>query len=177
MAGCSPMVTRLDPQQAVDLSGRWNDSDSRLVAEEMVAGLTQSDRFKEYATALGRKPTIIVGLVRNRTSEHIDAANYIKRIEVAIFNSGLADLVEAEKFRDMLRAERAEQQDFASSETAKQWGREVGADLMLFGEMTSETDFSGNTRLVNYVTTLFLTEIETNRRVWFGQKEIKKLVR
>lgn len=175
--GCAPQVARLDPNQAIDLSGRWNDADSRLVAEEMVASLTQSERFKTYAASLGRKPAIIVGLVRNRTSEHIDAANYIKRIEVAIFNSGLADLVEAAKFRDELRAERADQQDFASTETAKKWGREVGADLMLFGEMTSETDVAGNRRVVNYVTTLFLTEIETNRRVWFGQKEIKKLVR
>lgn len=177
LISCSRQVSRLDPSQTIDLSGRWNDSDSRLVADQMIQSLAQSERFKEYAKLLGRKPAIIVGLVRNKTSEHIDAANYIKKIEVAVFNSGLADLVEAESFRDQLRQERAEQQDFASSETVKKWGREVGADVMLFGEMTSETDLAGNKRVVNYITTLFLTEIETNKRVWFGQQEIKKLVR
>jgi uncharacterized protein (TIGR02722 family) len=175
--GCAQQVSRIDPNQTIDLSGRWNDSDSRLVAEQMIKSLTESERFKEYSEQLGRKPAILVGLVRNKTSEHIDAANYIKKIEVAVFNSGLADLVEADNFRDLLRKERAEQQDFASSETVKKWGREVGADLMLFGEMTSETDLAANKRVVNYVTTLFLTEIETNKRVWFGQQEIKKLVR
>ncbi len=176
-SGCAQQVSRLDPNQAVDLSGRWNDADSRLVAEQMINSLTTSERYKEYAQQLGRKPAILVGLVRNKTSEHIDAANYIKKIEVAVFNSGLADLVESDNFRDLLRTERAEQQDFASSETVKKWGREIGADLMLFGEMTSETDLANNKRVVNYVTTLFLTEIETNKRVWFGQQEIKKLVR
>lgn len=174
---CTRQVSRVHPEQTIDLSGRWNDSDSRLVAGQMIQSLAQSARFKEYAHQLGRKPAIIVGLVRNNTSEHIDAANYIKKIEVAVFDSGMADLVESDHFRDLLRRERAEQQDFASSETVKKWGREVGADLMLFGEMTSETDLSGNRRVVNYITSLFLTDIETNKRVWFGQQEIKKFIR
>src|SRR5258706_103725 len=70
-----------------------------------------------------------------------------------------------------------EQQDFASSNTASKWGMEQGANLMLFGEMTSETDTYNNKRVVNYVTTLFLTDIETNKRVWYGQEEIKKYIK
>jgi hypothetical protein len=48
---------------------------------------------------------------------------------------------------------------------------------MLFGEMTSETDTYNKRRVVNYVTTLFLTDMETNKRVWYGQQEIKKDIR
>jgi len=57
------------------------------------------------------------------------------------------------------------------------WGKEVGANLMLFGEMTSETDVYNKDRVVNYVTTLFLTEVETSKRVWYGQQEIKKYIK
>jgi penicillin-binding protein activator len=53
----------------------------------------------------------------------------------------------------------------------------VGANLMLFGEMTSETDVLNKQRVVNYITTLFLTDMETNKRVWHGQHEIKKYIR
>ena len=176
--GCNQRtVARVDPQTQVDLSGRWNDSDSRIVADRMVADLLGSDRFKEYTTSKGRKPAIIVGQVRNRTSEHIDANAYIKKFELAIFNSGIAELIESGDFRDKLRVERANQQDFASPETMKRWGEETGADLMLFGEMTSETDVYQKDRVVNYVTTLFLTDMETNKRVWYGQHEIKKKIR
>lgn len=177
IGGCARSVSRISPTEQIDLSGRWNDSDSRQVAEKMIEELLASEKFKEYATTKQRKPLIIVGLVRNKTSEHIDANNYIKKIEVAIFNSGSADLVESESFRDKLREERAQQQDFGSSAAASKWGKEEGADLMLFGEMTSETDTFNNRRVVNYVTTLFLTDIETNKRVWYGQKEIKKFIR
>ncbi len=174
---CSRSVTRVSPDTEIDLSGRWNDTDSRKVADQMIYDLFNSGDFKEYAAAKGKKPVIIVGSVLNRTTEHIDADNYIKKFEFVIHNSKVADLVESSAFRDQLRRERAEQQDFADPATIKQFGKELGADLMLFGEMTSEIDDYNNRRVVNYVTTLFLTDIETNRRVWYGQNEIKKLIR
>jgi uncharacterized protein (TIGR02722 family) len=174
---CARSVTRVDPSTQYDLSGRWNDSDSRIIADKMIAELTGSERFKEYAKTKGTKPAIIIGLVKNKTSEHIDADNYIKKLEAAIFNSNIANLVENDDFRDKLRVERASQQEFADPATVKQWGKETGADLMLFGEMTSETDVANKERVVNYVTTLFLTDMETNQRVWYGQQEIKKHIR
>lgn len=177
VSACAQTVSRVDPGQQIDLSGRWNDSDSRQVAEKMISELLNSPRYQEYAKELGKRPTIIVGLIRNRTSEHIDANNYIKKFEVAIFNSNVADLVESDSFRDKLREERAQQQDFADPATMAQWGKEVGANLMLFGEMTSETDVLNKQRVVNYITTLFLTDMETNKRVWYGQHEIKKYIR
>lgn len=174
---CQQSVTRVAPDTQIDLSGRWNDSDSRLVADKMISELMASERFKEYIKEKGRKPTIVVGLIRNKTSEHIDADTYIKKLEVAIYNSNVAEVVESEEFRDKLRQERAQQQDFADPATVAQWGKEIGANLMLFGEMTSETDTSNKKRVVNYITTLYLTDIETGKRVWYGQQEIKKFVK
>ena len=174
---CSRSVTRISPDTPVDLSGRWNDTDSRMVADQMILDLVNSEDFKKYAQQLGRKPVIVVGTISNKTAEHIDASNYIKKFEMVIHNSQVAELVESDEFRDKLRKERAQQQDFADPATAAQWGKEAGADLMLFGEMTSETDTYQNKRVVNYITTLFLTNTETNKRIWYGQREIKKMVK
>ncbi len=176
-SSCSRSVTRIDPSTEINLSGRWNDADSRLVADKMIAELTNSERYKEYVKNKGSKPAIIIGQIKNKTSEHIDADNYIKKLEAAIFNANIANLVENDEFRDKLRVERANQQEFADPATMKEWGKETGADLMLFGEMTSETDVYNKERVVNYVTTLFLTDMETNQRVWYGQQEIKKHIR
>lgn len=177
IVSCSRSVTRIDPNTQIDLSGRWNDTDSRKVADQMIHDLFKSDAFKKYADGLGRKPVIVVSSIKNKTSEHIDAGNYIKKFEIVIHNSGLADLVESEDFRDKVRKERAEQQDFADPATAASWGKELGADVILFGEMNSESDVYNKKRVVNYITTLFLTDAETNRRIWYGQHEIKKFVK
>src|SRR5882724_12159548 len=96
LLSCARSVSRVSPDQSIDLSGRWNDTDSRQVANKMTADLLGSEKFKDYAKALGKKPAIIVGLIRNKTSEHIDADNYVKKIELAIYNSSIADLVESD---------------------------------------------------------------------------------
>jgi penicillin-binding protein activator len=145
-------VTRIDPNTQVDLSGRWNDTDSRKVADQMIYDLFDSDKFKNYSKDLGRKPVIIMGLIRNKTSEHIDADNFVKKFELVIHNSDAAEIVESDNFRDKLRVERTQQQDFADASTAKQFGKELGADLMLFGDITSEVDTYNNKRVVNYIT-------------------------
>ena len=178
VAACQTrQVTRLDPSTEIDLSGRWNDSDSRKVADQMIHDLFAAEPFMKYASTNNGKPAIVVGTIRNKTSEHIDADNFVKKFEVVIHNSGVADLVESSEFRDMLRVERLEQQEFADPATVKRMGMEAGADLMLFGEITSETDVYNNRRVVNYITTLFLTDIESNKRIWYGQNEIKKYVK
>lgn len=178
VAGCQTRkVTRVDPSTEIDLSGRWNDSDSRKVADQMIYDLFDSDSFKEYAKKTNNKPVIVVGTIRNKTSEHIDADNFVKKFEVVIHNSGVADIVESSEFRDQLRVERLDQQEFADPATVKRMGMETGADLMLFGEISSETDVYNKRRVVNYITTLFLTDVETNKRVWYGQNEIKKYVK
>lgn len=168
-------VTRIDPATEIDLSGRWNDTDSRKVADQMIYDLFDSQQFAAYAKEKNRKPVIVVGTIRNKTSEHIDAENFIKKFEVVIHRSEKADLVESGEFRDKLRVERAGQQDYTA--TAKQWGKELGADVMLFGDITSEADTYNNKRVVNYITTLYLTDVETNKRIWYGQNEIKKYVK
>jgi uncharacterized protein (TIGR02722 family) len=177
LIACARTVSRISPDQSIDLSGRWNDTDSRQVADKMVSDLLGSEKFKDYSKTLGKKPGIIVGLIRNKTSEHIDSDTYIKKFELAIFNSGVADLVESDSFRDKLRTERAQQQDFADPANLAQWGKEEGANLMLFGEMTSQTDVYNQKRVVNYVTTLFLTDMETGKRIWYSQEEIKKFIK
>src|SRR4051812_38375726 len=99
---CSRTVTRVNPDTQIDLSGRWNDSDSRMVADKMINELLASEKFKAYTKDSGRKPAIVVGLIRNKTSEHIDADTYIKKLEMAIYNANVADLVESTAFRDKL---------------------------------------------------------------------------
>lgn len=170
-------VTRINPEEEMNLSGRWNDTDSRMVANKMTTDFLASEKYKEYAIALNKKPAIILGTIRNKTTEHIDASNYVKKFELAIYNSGVAELVESDEQRDKLRLERVQQQDFSDPSTMAQWGKEVGANLMLFGEMTSEIDVYNKKRVVNYQTTLFLTDMETNKRIWYGQHEIKKFIK
>jgi uncharacterized protein (TIGR02722 family) len=169
-------VTRVNENEQIDLSGRWNDTDSKLVAEQMLQDALGRPWLGDFLREDGKKPTILVGLVKNKSTEHIATETFINDIERELINSGKVRLVQGGEFRNELRAERADQQNNASLETVKKFGRELGADFMLQGTVNSIPDSNGKTKLVYYQTDLELTNIETNEKVWLGTKKIKKVV-
>lgn len=169
-------VTRVEEDSVIDLSGRWNDTDSRLVSEEMVSDMLSRPWLEEFEKGMGRRPVVIVGLVSNKSHEHIATDTYIKDIEKAILNSGKVRLVQAGEAREELRKERADQNEFASAATAASWGKELGADFMLQGLVNSIVDSNNKQKVVFYQTDLELTNLETNEKVWIGDKKIKKSI-
>ncbi|NOU58656.1 penicillin-binding protein activator LpoB [Marinifilum caeruleilacunae] len=176
LASCSRQITRVSPDQQIDLSGRWNDTDSRLAAEALIDQVLNQGWIEDYRQEFNKKPVVTVGLITNKSSEHIDSDTYIKDIEKAILNDGRVRLVQAGAKREELRQERADQQDFASKETIKKWGRELGADFILQGDITSIIDSYKKEKVRYYQLNLELTNLETNELVWIGDKKIKKYV-
>ncbi|MDZ7742666.1 MAG: penicillin-binding protein activator LpoB [Bacteroidota bacterium] len=169
-------VQRVSPDQQIDLSGRWNDTDSKQAAEAMTNQSLSEQWLDNFRQAEGRKPVVIVGLVLNKSHEHISAETFIKDLERSFINSGMVRLVQAGEMREALRAERADQQDFASPETMKKWGRELGADFMLQGTINSIVDSYKKESVVYYQINLELSNLETNEIVWIGEKKIKKYI-
>lgn len=171
-------VTRVSPDEQIDLSGRWNDTDSRLTAEAMIQqSLSEAwlGNFREKNA--GANPVIICGFVQNKSHEHIDAETFIKDLERAYINTQQVRVVQGGEKREDIRRERADQQDFSSAETMKSWGREIGADYMLQGSINSIVDQEGKEAVNFYQVNLELTDIETNEIVWIGDKKIKKYIR
>ncbi len=177
LAGCQRSVTRIDTTTPVDLSGRWNDTDSRLVAEEMINDVLNRPWLTRFETRNERQPVLIVADVRNRTHEHIDAETFMRNMERELLNSGQVRLVQGREFRELIREERGDQQVFASPETMAQWQRELGADYMFTGTINSIVDQQGRQRVIFYQVNLELTDMETNEKVWIGEKQIRKLIR
>jgi len=86
-------------------------------------------------------------------------------------------LVQAGDKREALRNERVDQQSFSSSETAKNWGLELGADFMLQGTISSIVDTYKKEKIIYYQINFELSDLETNEIVWIGEKKIKKYVK
>ena len=173
----SSSVQRVSADTVTDLSGRWNETDSRITAEEITAELMEHSWYSTYASEnAGKKPVIIVGMITNKSHEHIATETFSKDIEKAIINSGRMKLVQAGNMREEIRAERADQQNFASQSTMKKFGLENGADFMLQGTVNSIVDQAGKEKTVYYQIDLELTNIQTNDKVWIGDKKIKKYI-
>ena len=172
----SKQVTRVDADTTIDLSGRWNDTDSRMVADDIIQDCLTHPWINDHGINTGGKPVVIVGGIRNKSMEHIPVATFITDIERAFINSGKVRTVSSSSERGEIREERADQGEFAAIETVKRMGRELGADYMMTGEINTIEDREGGDQVIFYQTDLTLTNIETNEKIWIGNKKIKKFV-
>lgn len=174
---CGTKVERMDVDVTKDLSGKWNDTDSRLVAETMIQECLNGAWYaKAVKETRGKEPVVIVGTVVNDTMEHINTGAFVEELQRALINSGKIEFVASSSERGEIRQERLEQDEYASEATRKSFGQEVGADYMLSGVLSSIVDQEGRKSVVFYQVNLKLINIETNKILWNGQKQIKKYV-
>lgn len=177
MTGCGgTKVARKDVDETIDLSGAWNDTDSRLVSKEMINDMLDQRWLKKYTRKHRKPPTVIVGRVRNLSHEHINVKTFIADIERAVINSGEVEFVASRDERGEIRDERKDQDLHASEKTRKAMGQEIGADFMLQGSINTIIDALKRTQVRYYQVDLTLISMADNRKVWVGQKKIKKLV-
>ncbi len=177
IGGCSgKQVTRTNVEEQIDLSGEWNDVDSRRVSEALTAQITRSPWVEDFRAENGKKPYLIVGTVRNKTPEHIAVKTFIADLEREFINGGRVRVVASAEERDEIRGERADQQEFSSQETMKQWGKEKGADFMFIGEINAIFDQEGGDQVKYYQVDCYLVDLEDNTKVWAGFEKLKKFV-
>jgi penicillin-binding protein activator len=177
VASCSTTVKRIDVDETVDLSGEWNDTDSRLVADEMIRDALSHPWTSDFAGDKGRAPTVIVGTVRNLSHEHINVKTFVADMERALINSGRVEFVASSDERGEIRAERKDQDLNATEATRNEAGQEIGADFMLTGQINTIVDAEDDEQVRYYQVDLTMISMANNKKVWLGQKKIKKLVK
>jgi penicillin-binding protein activator len=176
-AACGKRVTRIDPGAVTDLSGRWNDTDSRLVANQLIHESLAHHWLHQYAQSHGgAAPAVIVGEFRNRTMEHIAVGTFVRDLERAFINSGSVRVVASADERREVRGERVDQQQHAASDSRARIGQELGARYMLQGEIQAIEDQEGRERVVYYQVDATLIDLESNIKIWVGQHQIKKVI-
>jgi len=176
ISACGQQVTRVETDTVVDLSGNWNDTDSRLVADEMIQDALSQSWLSRFNREQGKPPTVIVGEVRNLSHEHINTRTFIADMERALINSGEVDFVASSEEREEIRSERKDQDLHAAEQTRKAMGQEIGADFMLKGTINTIIDAISGEQVRFYQVDLTLIDLANNRKVWLGQKKIKKTI-
>lgn len=179
LAGCqtTPTVRRISTDQVTDISGYWNDTDANLTAQELIGQMLGDPWLGNYQNGnAGKQPTVIVGEIRNLSSEHISTSTFVDDMQRELINSGRVQFVASSAQRGEVRNERADQDVNAAEATRSAMGQEVGADFMMQGTINTIIDAADKTQAKYYQVDLRLINMHNNVIVWVGQKKIKKLV-
>ena len=175
--GKSVEVARVDSGKEIALTDKWNDEDSRLVAEEMINDMLSYPWISQFNQRFpGKEPLVTVQRVRNKSHEHIAVDTFVNDIKRAVIRSGKAGFIATLEERQDTRAELADQDMNASADTRMEMGEEDGANFALSGTINSIVDQLDNQRVTYYQVDLKLINLQTAREVWNGSKKIKKFM-
>ncbi len=178
LGGCGGglSVKRVDTDTEVALTDRWNDEDSRLVSEAMIEDMLTFPWLRDFSDEHpDRRPVIVIQRVRNKSHEHIATDTFINDLKRALMRSGRADFIVGGKERSDVREELRGQDLYASEESRKEMGEELGADFALSGTITSIVDQFKGSKVIFYQVDLKLIDLQSTREVWSGQKKLKKV--
>jgi hypothetical protein len=175
LTACSTQGTRGSLEAPSALSGHWNDTNSRLTAEAMVKEALDSPWPQRYAQLAGRKPTVMVGPVLNRTDEYLNTQSFVKDLERALMQSKQVQFVTDTGQRQEARQERLAPAPNTPADAGKPPGQESGADFILQGTINTLVDERDGSKLLFYQVDLEILDIAGNVKVWQGQTKLKKL--
>ena len=170
-------VARVDSGKEIALTDKWNDEDSRLVAEEMINDMLSYPWISQFNQRFPDiEPLVTVQRVRNKSHEHIAVDTFVNDIKRAVIRSGKAGFIATLEERQDTRAELADQDMNASADTRMEMGEEDGANFALSGTINSIVDQLDGQRVTYYQVDLKLINLQTAREVWNGSKKIKKFM-
>ncbi len=159
-----------DPNAIELLSDQFNENDLQLIAKKMVESLTASKAFGE----IQGRPALLIGRLRNSTSEHIDMRSLGDKIAVQLQKTDRFTLLDKAG-----REELAEEYDYQGSGyvkdgAAKGPGQQVSADFILSGDISSIVQEVGADKIVYYKMTAKLLNVRTGAVAWADEKELRK---
>jgi hypothetical protein len=174
-SGCTnKSVVKYGDATAVETTDtNFGSTDLQTVANQMTDSLLTSPVVGTLTA--NNRPIMFVERLKNKTSEHIDTESITDSISTKLLRSG--------KFRfvDMSRVNAAREQiDFQQNSgmvdpnKAMQFGRQVGAEYMLYGNLSSIVKSNKDKSDVYYKFTLRLMDLQSGLVEWADETEIRK---
>ncbi|CAM2847010.1 penicillin-binding protein activator LpoB [Vibrio mytili] len=173
LGGCSNKVTYGDAQATETTTIDFGSTDLQTIAAEMVDSMMMSGSVA--AITRDQRPIVFVERIKNKTSEHIDTESITDTISTKMLNSGkfrFVDMDRVDSVRQQLNFQNTD--ELVNQSTAIQFGKMVGAQYMLYGNLSSIVKNAGSDKDVYYKMTMRLMDLETGLIEWADETEIRK---
>lgn len=180
MVGCQTSFQGeyADPESVEIVDSRFNETDQRTMARVLIASMISKPWLDEFKLQTKKRPIVMVGGMENRTDEHIDLKAMTETVRYELINSGKVRFVNAQgrqKIIDELAYQR--ESGMVAGSSQKQLGKQLGADFLLTGALSSHVHAHGGKKTITYKVTMQLTNLETAEYVWVQEHEVKKRFR
>jgi hypothetical protein len=173
LGGCSNRVSYGDAQSVETVTVDFGSTDLQKIAADMVDSMMMSGSVAVITR--DTRPVVFVERIKNKTSEHIDTESITDTISTKMLNSGkfrFVDMDRVEAVRAQLNFQNND--ELVDQRAAIQFGQMVGAQYMLYGNLSSIVKNAGRDKDVYYKMTMRLMDLKTGLIEWADETEIRK---
>lgn len=163
-----------DPEEVALLDDQFNENDMQLMANKLTDSLIE---FRESRLQDDERPVVMVGRVRNRTSEHIDMKALTDSIRTALIQTGEFRFADKAARDELAQEYEYQAGEYVDQDTAVQMGQQIGVEYIITGDLSSNIQEVGNQKIVYYRITMNLIDVATNIIEWSDDREIRKRFR
>ena len=151
----------------------FGSTDLQSIAAKMVDDLIAFPPIVQMTAQ--RRPVVFVDKIKNKTTEHIDTESITDTVQTKLLQSGkfrFVDMTAVKAVQEQMQF----QMDSGMVDPAKAvaFGKQTGAEFMLYGNMSSIVKRNSDAQDVYYKFTMKLVNLETGIMEWAGEKEIRK---
>ena len=173
LGGCTNKISYGDAQATETTTIDFGSTDLQKIASDMVDSMMSSGSVA--AITQNKRPIVFVERIKNKTSEHIDTESITDTISTKMLNSGkfrFVDMDRVESVRKQLKFQNND--ELVNQSSAIQFGQMVGAQYMLYGNLSSIVKDAGSDKDVYYKMTMRLMDLKTGLIEWADETEIRK---
>lgn len=174
LTSCSTKTTYEDSGEVETVTTGFGSTDLQQISITMVDSMLTADSVVSILQKTDR-PVLFIDGVKNKTSEHIDTESITDTISTKLINSGKFRFVDMTKIESVRKQyEYQKESGLVDQDTAVTVGKQIGADYMLYGNISSIVKRNSKTKDVYIKFTLKLMDIQSGIIEWQGEKEIRK---
>ncbi|PKG98718.1 penicillin-binding protein activator LpoB [Paraglaciecola sp. MB-3u-78] len=175
LAGCAnKSVVSYGDANAIETTDiNFGSTDLQKITNQMTESLIQSPVVGTMTA--NKRPIVFVDTVKNKTSEHIDTESLTDSISTQLLRSGkfrFVDMTKVSAVREQLNYQN--EGDLVNPNKAVQFGKQVGAEYMLYGNLASIVKTNSDNSDVYYKFTMRLMDLESGLVEWADETEIRK---
>lgn len=162
-------------EKAMEITDQWVQGDTERVVTEILENISKHKGFKRYLQKNGKTPTVFIGEVKNLTSEAYFPINDINdEFLNEISASGDFILVDASARENILKEITYQNDGMVDPNTAKNIGKQVGADVMIFGNVYMKPATRKGKTIKQYSVNIRMTNIESGLEVLRTRSKLSK---
>lgn len=162
-------------EKAMEITDKWVAMDTENVVKTIIANIQKHKGFKRYMRKHGKTPTIFISDVKNLTAEAYFPINDINdELLNEISASGDFILVDAEARESILKELTYQHDGMVDPSTAKQVGKQTGADLLIFGNVYMKPRSRDGKTIKQYSVNIRMTDIEKGIEVMRTRTKLSK---